>query len=226
MKVLLFPLSDFSFIYGCSSSFIAERIKDLESQLQAIATRNNEDKVESEKQSQDAKAAVAARDELQGTPPLFSFIILSRFSPPLLTFNSLERIQQLQTHEAALLNEIQTLKKEAESAQKNYQHELVAHAADVQRLDSTEKELAVIKAQLVEVKAKTMAEKQGYESREESWRDTQQHLLQQVKELEERLAALKGENESLHNVAESMLSISNKLQQQCIQRRGEKITFF
>lgn len=126
------------------------------------------------------------------------------------------RIQVLETHEASLLNEVQTLKKEVENAQKNYQHELVAHAGNIQRLESAEKELAAAKTQLADMKAKSLAEKQGYETREESWRDTQQHLLQQVQELEHRLAALKNENESLHNVAESMTALSNKLQQQCI----------
>lgn len=111
---------------------------------------------------------------------------------------------------------MELLKRESESAQKNYQHELVAHAGHIQRLDAAEKELAALKAQLAEVKAKAAADRQGYESREESWRGTQQHLLQQVKELEERLATLKSENESLHNVTESMTALSSKLQQQCI----------
>ena len=94
----------------------------------------------------------------------------------------------------------------------------MAHAGNIQRLESMEKELVTVKAQLTDLKAKSGAEKQGYEAREESWRDTQQHLLQQVKELEERLAALKSENESLHNVAESMTALSNKPQQQCIKQ--------
>lgn len=117
-----------------------------------------------------------------------------------------------------MLNEIQVLKKEVDTAQKNYQHELVAHAGNIQRLESLEKELSSTKTQLSDIKIKSVAEKQGYETREESWRDTQQHLLQQIKELEERLSALKSENESLHNVAESMTALSNKLQQQCIRK--------
>jgi nucleoprotein TPR len=96
----------------------------------------------------------------------------------------------------------------------------VAHAGNIQRLESMEKELATAKTQLADIKAKSTAEKQGYDTREESWRDTQQHLLQQVKELEERLATLKNENASLHSMAESMTTLSNKLEQQCTLTRN------
>jgi hypothetical protein len=51
-----------------------ERIKHLESQLQNINVKNTEDRAESERQSVDAKAALAARDEFQGNNPLFSII--------------------------------------------------------------------------------------------------------------------------------------------------------
>ena len=52
------------------SSMITEaclgRIKELESQLQNVNTKNTEDRAESDRQSVDARAALASRDELQG----------------------------------------------------------------------------------------------------------------------------------------------------------------
>lgn len=122
----------------------------------------------------------------------------------------------LEAHETALSHDAQIFKKEAEVAQKNYQHELVVHAADIKRLESLEKELVDTRAQLSQVKAQASADKQSREMGEASWRDNQQHLMRQVKELESRLENLKNENQSLHNVAESMTALSNKLQQQCI----------
>ena len=191
------------------------RIKELERQLQSINAKIAEDRAESERQSVDAKEALAARDELQCNNLLSSPAWLT-----LLTFfYNAARIQVLENHKASLLNKIQTLEKEVDNAQKNYQHELVAHAKNIRRLKSMKKELATAKTQLADLKAKTKAEKQGYETREESWRDTQQHLLQQIEELEQRLTTLKNENESLrNNMAESMAALSNELQQQPICR--------
>ncbi len=87
-------------------------------------------------------------------------------------------------------------------AQANYERELVAHAKDVEALNTSSRELEDLRASLADARQRLASEAAARESVESSAREVRANLERQVQEAERRVADLNKQNGLLHGQIE------------------------
>ncbi|KAI9594712.1 hypothetical protein BDF19DRAFT_107293 [Syncephalis fuscata] len=129
-----------------------------------------------------------------------------------------ERIEQLKRDEQNIINMRDTMREDlrrhaemARNAQKQYQHELVAHAADVQALGEVKEQCQALQDQLATFRSETTTAEAKLKSAESSWAEQRSILQRNITELEDRCSELTVQNNNLQSYLDTAAAQSRRV---------------
>jgi nucleoprotein TPR len=97
------------------------------------------------------------------------------------------------------------------SAQENYEQELLKHASDVELLNSYKEKLNKIESENIIAQKKAQNAEQSLTTLQESWKQQEEILKQQLQDVDKRMRSLADENTLLHSQMEQLNILNKKL---------------